>query len=426
MDDLAVSVLPARALRGLAVIAASVVAMTATAVAYVHPAIPGGAAPATASLSTGYHVTAIDFVDNATGWVVADFDSGHYAVLHTADAGFSWSRQLAGVGQGHAQYLKFFDAAVGVLGLLGKAPKLLRTADGGKSWTALPLPPLAGTVLSWSFVDSYFGWMLVSGTSPLQPLPAYLYRTTNGGESWQNLGVPAPAPDQVFQVSFSYFTTGWLTSANAGPYAYKTSDYGDTWQRVPLPAPAGGWPLGGAFMVAVQPTSGTGAVTSVVFVPKLQGRKGQGATIRDFPPLTVVAFDGGRPVTYTYATAIGLRNLGPIPQSIAPNQVELGTLDNGSSWGAIGSPQAGGAIGYSDATSWWWVGAGRLATSHDGGASWSTPQAVPAREPSPGMLQVLDGRHAWSATSDGSRPMLEATDDGGLRWRLVPLPPIPG
>src|SRR5579872_5177663 len=155
MDDLTVSIPPARALRGLAVIAASVVAMTATAVAYVHPAIPGGAATAaTASLGTGYHVTAIDFVDSATGWVVADFDSGHYAVLHTADAGFSWSRQLAGLGQGHAQYLKFFDIAVGVLGLVGETPKLFRTADGGKSWTALPVPRLAGTVLSWSFVDS--------------------------------------------------------------------------------------------------------------------------------------------------------------------------------------------------------------------------------------------------------------------------------
>jgi photosystem II stability/assembly factor-like uncharacterized protein len=415
--DFSVSSMPARVARGVAVICVSVLALTIAAVAYLHPTLHVAGPTPTAA----YRVSSLEFVDASTGWVVVEFASGGYAILHTEDGGLTWSRQLTVAGQGHSHYLKFFDTAVGLFGLIGTTPQLFRTSDGGRSWTSRPVPKVAGSVLSWSWVDSYFGWVLVSGTSATSPLPAYLYRTEDGGISWQNLGVPAPAPDQVFQVDFSYFTTGWLSSANGGAYAYKTGDYGQSWSRVPLPAPTGGWPQGGTYMVAAQPTSGGGVAATVVFFTALRGRKGQGAVIRDFPPLTVGAFDGGRPVTYTYATAIGDKNLGPIPQAAAPNQAEFGTLDNGASWKAITIPSSG-AIGYFDAADWWWVGAGRLASSRDGGTSWTEARGVDAQEPLPGSLQVLDRLHAWFAGADAARPMLETTDDGGAHWRVVPLP----
>jgi photosystem II stability/assembly factor-like uncharacterized protein len=414
--DFSLSPMPPRAARGLAVISVSLLAITVTAIAYLHPSFRAAGPPPNAA----YRVSSLDFVDPSTGWVAVDFQSGGYAILHTEDGGITWARQLTTAGRGHSHYLKFFDSAVGVFGILGTTPEIYRSSDGGRSWTALPLPKVHGTVLSWSWVDSYFGWFLMSGTAPQSPVPTYLYRTENGGVSWTNLGLPAPAPDQVFEVSFPFFTTGWLSSANSGPYAYKTGDYGDTWTRVPLPPPPGGWPSGGQFLVATEPTAGEGLAATVVFVPTLQGRKGQGAIIRDFPPLTVRAFDGGRPVTYTYAT-IGDKNLGPIPQAQAPNQAHLGTLDDGASWRPIAVPSTSGALGFAGAADWWWVGAGTLAFSHDGGASWSAEHGIAARDPVPGSLQVVDAEHAWYVTSDGP---LEATADGGAHWRLVVLPAI--
>lgn len=424
--DFSVSVIPTRALRALAVIAASVMVMAFAGIAYVHPAFSffDRGAPIVPAPQAAYRVSAVDFVSSSTGWVVTDFDSGDFAILRTNDGGLSWTRQLSAAGQGHPRYLKFFDVAVGVFALEGTSPLLYRTADGGKTWVAMPGPKSKGIALSWSFVDSDFGWVLVSGTSPTTPLPAYLYRTEDGGVSWTNLGLPAPAPDQVFQVSFSYFTTGWLTSAGSGAYAYKSTDFGSTWTRVSLPAPRGGWPQGGRYLVAVQPTSGVGAIASVVFLATLQGRKGAGATIRDFPPLTVRAFDGGRPVTYTYQTAVGMEHTGPGPQAMAPNQALLSTVDNGATWGSIALP-ATGAIGYFDAAHWWWIGGGQLARSGDAGATWSDPAGMQVIEPAPGTLQVLDGQNAWFAGSRDGRPWLEATRDGGSQWRLVTLPAIP-
>src|SRR5207245_6693059 len=97
-----------------------------------------------------------------------------------------------------------------------------------------------------------------------------------------------------------------------------------------------------------------------------------------YPPLTVLAFDGGGSVEYIYApfadsslyrsTAI-LSEAGVLP--VMPDQVELSSLDGGSSWKAAPVPSAYGAIGYADALDWWWVGAGAWATSSDGGVTWT-------------------------------------------------------
>jgi photosystem II stability/assembly factor-like uncharacterized protein len=418
----------ARVRRALALMVASIVTITLTGALYLHPEVPAFGRSATTTMSalqSTYRVTAVDFVNPSDGWVAVDFPSGDFGVLHTSDGGLSWTRQLAGAADGHPAFMKFFDEASGVFALVGTAPLFHRTADGGRTWVSVPARKVTGTVVSWSFVDSYQGWMLVRGSGQAQPISTTLYHTGDAGVSWVDLGHPVAAPDQAFQVSFSYFTTGWLSSASSGPYAYKSGDFGATWARVALPAPEGGWPRGGQFLVAVQPTSGGGAVASVVYFPPIKGRTGIGADIRSFPPLVVRSFDGGRPHTYTYTTVIDQVAGGPYATEQPPNQAQLGTVDNGSSWSAVDPPATSGAIGYFDALNWWWIGAGRWASSGDGGSTWTNPRGIGVIEPLPGSLQVLDRDHAWFAASSGSRPVLQATDDGGLHWRMVLLPPMP-
>ena len=416
-----------RAVRGLALIGASVIAIAVVTVQYLDPQLVSISRHNELAVTSGtsYRISAIDFVDPTTGWIVADYAGGEYSILHTDDGGATWTRQLTQLNTGRGHYLKFFDAAAGVSGVIGTAGQLYRTVDGGVSWMELPVPDAKGSVLSWSFLDSYYGWVLMSGTSAESPLPAYLYRTDDGGRTWQALGVPAPAPDQVFEANFTYFTTGWLTSANGGPYAYKTGDFGETWTRVPLPAPRGGWPAGGKFMVAVQPTSEGGVAATVNFFPTLIGRKGQGATIRDYPPLTVRTFDGGKPVTYTYDTPLGASLLTAAPLAQPPNETELATRDNGGSWTAITVPSRDGSLGYLDAADWWWVGDGRLAATRDAGVTWSAPATIDVQSPLPGSLQVVDRLHAWLIGAYGTAAVLEATADGGRHWRLVSLPTPP-
>ncbi|TMD27686.1 MAG: hypothetical protein E6I92_05420 [Chloroflexi bacterium] len=135
-----------RVARGVGLIAASVITLLVTAALYVRPGFDLFARPATSvpALSGDYRVAAMDFVNGTTGWLVVDFPSGDYAVIHTADAGTSWSQQLTAASEGHAKYLKFFDQSVGVFALVGTRPVLRRTSDGrGRSST----PTMAGCSL---------------------------------------------------------------------------------------------------------------------------------------------------------------------------------------------------------------------------------------------------------------------------------------
>src|SRR5947208_7225983 len=122
----------ARALRALSLIAVSVLVLVGTGIAYLHPSLSvftaAGTSPAV--LRSAYSVSAVDFIDSRTGWVVAQFPSGDIAVLHTTDGGGAWTRQLSLPGNGHAQYIKFCDMIVGVCDMLGSSPVLYRTFDG--------------------------------------------------------------------------------------------------------------------------------------------------------------------------------------------------------------------------------------------------------------------------------------------------------
>src|SRR5436309_10197485 len=194
----------ARSRRAVFLIAVSVLALLFAGVSYVHPslrlpAIATGTAHDT-RLQGAYTVGAVDFIDSKTGWVVAQFPSGNIAVLHTTDGGTAWTRQLSLRGNGHAQYIKFFDMIVGVFAMLGGSPVLYRTYDGGASWAAMPMLGPGASLLSVSFLDSRHGWMLARQAGETPGSPPNLYRTEDRGGSWINLGRPLAAPGQAYQV----------------------------------------------------------------------------------------------------------------------------------------------------------------------------------------------------------------------------------
>lgn len=413
-----------RAHRAMTLIAASLVVIACSVVLYLRPAVfafGGGNDKSAPVTESAYRVGAIDFVSPRVGWVVALLPSGDAALMRTSDGGRSWRRQLSVDGDVHPQYMKFFNEKVGVFALLRTRPILYRTMDGGTTWTQRPALVPETSVVSWSFVDGDHGWMLVLHSSAA---PARLWRTTDGGVGWEDMGPPLRPPQQAYQVHFSDASTGWLAASGPKPLAYKSEDGGAMWRPAALPGPGGGWPTSGQFFVGVQPTEGSGVLASIVYFPPIKGRSGVGASIRAFPPLTVRAFDGGRPYTYIYATALDRLVVGGRTGPQVPNETVLSTTDNGVTWTMIRPPATSGAIGYFDAEDWWWIGAGKSSTSADGGATWTDPRAISAMEPLPGTLQVLDGDHAWFAASVATGPVLESTDDAGRHWRVVTLPPV--
>lgn len=421
---------PARARRGISLIFISLVVIGLTGFAYLRPSMPAPVAVAPA-VPAIYQLAAVDFVNPTTGWFAATFDAGRFAIMHTSDAGDHWTRQLAGDAGSAGVYIKFFDATHGVVAVLGSQPVIYRTADGGRTWSSEPIR--VGGASSASFADATHGWLLLNTTTAGG---GELVRTSDGGATWTNLGYPAVGNDIAYRVHFTNPRVGWLDSLSARPYAYKSVDGGTTWRQVPLPAPRGGWPASGQFFVAAEPTQGTGVTATVASFASPSGRSGIGASVVAFPPLTVRAFDGGVPVYYVYVTFVDTistsawsaadtkNRSGSAAQVPAPNQVQLGSLDGGSTWSVIAPPTAPGAIGYSDARHWWWIGSGAWSTSSDGGASWTPYRNLGVVEPLPGSLQMLDPDNAWFAAMAGTRAVLENTNDGGAHWQMTILPAI--
>lgn len=433
--DYDLSVAPARARRGLTVIFISVVVIAMIGIGYVRPSLGAPSARVlNPAVPSTYQLAGVDFVSPANGWFVATFDSGRFALLHTTDAGRSWTRQLTGETNQRGVYMRFFDLTHGVFALVGNQALTFRTSDGGRTWSSRPTINSSAYVQSVTFIDPRRGWSLIRSTG--NPGEVQLLRTDDGGTSWTNLGSPAATDDQPYRVQFTDTAVGWLDSVSVKPHAYKTIDGGVSWMQVALPAPAGGWPATGQFFVAAQTTEGAGVVATVVnFVPYV-GRSGVGEQVIAFPPLTVRAFDGGLPVVYRYATFVDaipgsdLRKVetenksGPYAQGQAPSQVQLGSLDGGLTWKVIAPPSAPGAIGFADAQTWWWIGSGAWSTSSDGGTTWTATRNIGVIQPLPGSLTVLDSKHAWYGAMAGTKAVLERTEDGGITWEMIGLPAV--
>ncbi len=129
---------------------------------------------------------------------------------------------------------------------------ILRTTDGGQNWH--DVSPSSVDAFGYSatteFVDSLRGWVLAA--NPADMLSGVLYRTTDGGITWNQ----SPVPFGGGALRFVDGRNGWMMAslgAGAGSMAigvYQTEDSGATWTQVYVndpnqPGAANSIPLGG-------------------------------------------------------------------------------------------------------------------------------------------------------------------------------------
>lgn len=192
----------------------------------------------------------VHFWDEAHGWL-AGFDSagGQPALWRTTDGGQNW-QQLPALPAIevplHAVHFDFISAETGWLlaeldtGLNFSQGRLFKTNDGGQSWQEMSTP-IGGRV---NFVTQNFGW-LVGG-----PTHSALYRTLDGGRTWEPVSVTADWGDALPAFELPVFgdaASGAIAVTVSQPEAgrveiYTTTTGGDTWQLVesmPLAQPPG-------------------------------------------------------------------------------------------------------------------------------------------------------------------------------------------
>jgi photosystem II stability/assembly factor-like uncharacterized protein len=126
-----------------------------------------------------------------------------------------------------------------------------RTQDGGQTWQSSSPLDLQGLNELYmpsdlAFADAQNGWLLVHVGAGMSHDYVTLFHTQDGGQTWARLLDPYGGSEiQVCykdSLVFSSAQNGWLTGTcngvMAGAFLYQTSDGGQTWQSVTLSAPA--------------------------------------------------------------------------------------------------------------------------------------------------------------------------------------------
>jgi len=195
---------------------------------------PSAALPA-ASVDSGLMGThgIVTFVSTQVGWVVAPHPRLHStAVYSTADGGLNWVHW--GTLPGEAGPVALSESAVLLkpVGPDGLSSALVFSSDGAQ-WESrrLPFEDRGFNIEIQFLADLQHGW-LVHGRNP--PSPADLFRTTDGGRSWQQLATK----DLTYNESGGSSPVFWNTSEGAmfllrdkSFVVLRTHDSGATWQQ---------------------------------------------------------------------------------------------------------------------------------------------------------------------------------------------------
>lgn len=187
---------------------------------------------------------------SATTWwaaVVGNL-SDQLFLVRTVDAGQHWQDVTPPFGQLHvndglSSYVLSADVAWVDADAEPPTSQLFRTLDGGKSWQQLGMVP-NGCILQ--FVDSLHGWCWALGGAA-GSMSVDLYATQDGGMRWRPIsftGGTSTADALPFEcgksLTFISKTVGWASSFCAGgqPYLDTSTDGGGRWHAVtPVPFP---------------------------------------------------------------------------------------------------------------------------------------------------------------------------------------------
>lgn len=170
----------------------------------------------------------LDFVNAEDGWLLGS--SG--GLWTTEDGGKIWT-QLPQPPEGAFREIQFFDAQHGYAAVLFMGTgtngyfALVSTANGGATWTPvvqLPWPPPQGQIRipSFAFASPEVGWLLAAGG---------VLRTQDGGQTWTEFtqsGLVAFSFSPQIQCASA--SDGWILFSDG--HLFASTDGGQTWAEV--------------------------------------------------------------------------------------------------------------------------------------------------------------------------------------------------
>jgi photosystem II stability/assembly factor-like uncharacterized protein len=332
--------------------------------------------------------------------------------------------------------------------------RVLRTSDGGKSWSDVTIPEVEPDPehlrrgLGY-FVDELHAWVVYTGIlGDLGYAPATVWRTQDGGTTWQpSRGAEPPGVAEWFEpvaLGFNPQGLGWLMMAlGAGmnhQYValYTSKDEGVSWTRVVDPfsdQPVQSCPKTGLEFIGSSLAWMTRDCAGLIDRPTIEVTRDGGLT---WGPLDVPSPDS-LPEGYAYpfmCTPHSLRLVSTLEVSFAvscreyletPTAASEGmadgphtlyrTRDGGTTWSLQEYP--GGELQWQDELRGWALGR-EIYRTENGGATWTFVHAVSWD----GQFSFVDERHGWAVARNEDEIALVQTQDGGARWSI--LKPVSG
>ena len=124
-----------------------------------------------------------------------------------------------------------------------RAAGVVRTVDGGRTWSQIVLTSQANLLIDVYFKDNMHGWVVGGrgGTRRDQLKPVVLH-TTDGGNTWTdqliNSGISFPTGEWGWKIQFRNDQLGFVSLENFSAAAIlKTTDGGATWTRIEVRDP---------------------------------------------------------------------------------------------------------------------------------------------------------------------------------------------
>ena len=193
---------------------------------------------------------AVTFANADSGWALTwNPSTQDLQLLSTRDGGATWIERVwpSGaywVGRGGMGALAFKSSGQGWTAGVGDQPRLLGTVDGGSSWRSTPveIPPGALSALpegTQVFITQLTLMPQRGIFAVVSDLTGDLIGLTSmdSGQTWRTLA-PAPEPTRYADISFADDTHWW---ASRYGYLFKTSDGGQTWRPVGVKPLLGDW-----------------------------------------------------------------------------------------------------------------------------------------------------------------------------------------
>ncbi len=186
----------------------------------------------------------VAFADTLTGWAGSLFDENS-VLFETKDGGQTWADITSRIANprpvGICGMWAVNDSVVYGVGAFFGSPRVIKSIDGGLTWTSTDLSGQVALLVDVYFKDELEG-IIIGGSQLGVGSESIILRTTDGGKSWQEVHRSAPDPgvdgEWGWKISFpsaevGYVAVEYVSNRDNHPAkVHKTTDGGLTWTEL--------------------------------------------------------------------------------------------------------------------------------------------------------------------------------------------------